>query len=495
MVQLLKHSQHGKLPFTGNDNTVSTTTSYRCTHQRMCVFLLISFLLGSFVTMRFMNITSSTGISGSQIVKSAIYFSGETSTLKQPPGPPQNTIYDRHGNIRSQDDDQGSTGQSSSYTPSFAERYVYEHGIELGLNHRDFFPSGCYLWGNYKSTTRNSVHLQPNKEEEEILKIVPHDIQEQVLRYKESLKQYNTYISEQFILQLPYIVENNYNNHEDGVRNLKEKEIRYTDIRHALRYHNHSEVCDSLHVPLHTIFGGGSSSSSNTLLSKLDNTNTATGLSQYMEPLLPPLRSLDLCLDKNQYLLDLAFHVHDFQQICYSFTPYSRTIFIDMGASLLFHDNDNPAIYMAQLYKKFGIVFDHVYAYEYTTFTPEQTQSLFKELIPDLWKTSYHWINVGVDEKLNATMNPFTMIKQHFLPEDFIVVKLDVDTASVEMPLLNALLNDAHLHTLVDQFYFEYHIVIKEISMWGLEAAGTIFDAMKAITQLREKGVPARFWV
>ena len=84
------------------------------------------------------------------------------------------------------------------------------------------------------------------------------------------------------------------------------------------------------------------------------------------------------------------------------------------------------------------------------------------------------------------------MIKEHFLPEDFVVVKLDIDTASVELPLTDQLLNDPQLHTLVDQFYFEYHVQQKELG-WPYDAS--IYDAMHLLTLLREKGIAAHYWV
>jgi hypothetical protein len=167
-----------------------------------------------------------------------------------------------------------------------------------------------------------------------------------------------------------------------------------------------------------------------------------------------------------------------------------------MGGSLLFHGGtDNPAIAVTSLYHQFGIQFDHVYAYEMTPFTPNQTEKLFTNLIPEHWQMSYHWINAGVDSTVNANLNPFTMIKNHFVPEDLVVVKLDIDTPWVELPLARQLLNDPILHTLVDQFYFEYHVKLKELDNWGDNTEGSIYDAIHLMTQLREKGMASHFWV
>jgi len=106
---------------------------------------------------------------------------------------------------------------------------------------------------------------------------------------------------------------------------------------------------------------------------------------------------------------------------------------------------------------------------------PQAPQEVF-ELIPDKWRASYHWINIGVSAtKDSCANNPLNMILQHFTPNDFIVIKLDIDAHWIEVPLAKQLLfdidddddsnadgkdhgkdNDAHkLTKLVDTFYFK----------------------------------------
>ena len=398
----------------------------------------------------------------------------------------------------------------TDYIPATFEEYVYRNSEYLGLTNRSFSPSGCYLWGIYNTgihiddnsdaaTTKNQVPNGPSVQEQKYLRLVPNDIRQDYLDHVTFMDDYQTSVYN-FQLSLPYDIRTTTTTSSSST-----KRRRYSDVREALRHYNHSVVCDPLHIP----WGGMMAKSimdlptTKSTLSHMTysttggTTNDNSPLDrQWIEPLLPQLRHAGLCVDRDKYLLNMSYMVHDFRFICHSMTPHSRTIFVDMGGSLLFHSNTNPAITMAKLYEQFGIRFDHVYAYEMTPFGPSQLQSIFQSKLPPAWETSYHWINVGVDSTVGSKLNPFTMIKEHFQPEDFIVVKLDIDTPSVELPLVQQLLRDLELHTLIDQFYFEYHVKLKELRHnWGDDYDGTIYDALHLMTQLREKGIAAHFWV
>ena len=163
-----------------------------------------------------------------------------------------------------------------------------------------------------------------------------------------------------------------------------------------------------------------------------------------------------------------------------------------MGASLSFHGvDDQPAVYLTKIYEKFGMPFDHIYAYE---ITPQEPAKVY-ELIPDSLKAAYHWINVGVDPTEGASMNPFTMLLSKFNVEDLIIVKLDVDTPAVEIPLAYQLLNNPRLGNLVDQFYFEHHVHLKELApSWQKSMNGSVKDSLYLFSELRQMGIAAHYW-
>jgi hypothetical protein len=73
---------------------------------------------------------------------------------------------------------------------------------------------------------------------------------------------------------------------------------------------------------------------------------------------------------------------------------------------------------------------------------------------------------------------------------------LDIDTPRLEMPLALQLLEDERLGKLVDQFYFEHHVHLSEIATsWAGTMSGSVQDSLGLFHRLREKGIPAHFWV
>lgn len=183
--------------------------------------------------------------------------------------------------------------------------------------------------------------------------------------------------------------------------------------------------------------------------------------------------------------------IHDMKTMCCKLKRTSRIILIDMGASLSFHGNtDSPAIYLMELYRKFGMPFDHIYAFEMKQNDPK---AVF-DRVPNHWMAAYHWINVGVDSDPTSKFNPYNIL-DNFNNDDLIVVKLDIDTAAIEVPLAKQLLHDDRLK-IIDQFYFEHHVFMKEISgNWGGSMIGTMQDSLELFSNIRKKGVAMHFWV
>jgi hypothetical protein len=94
-----------------------------------------------------------------------------------------------------------------------------------------------------------------------------------------------------------------------------------------------------------------------------------------------------------------------------------------MGASLNFHGNKTPAIYLTDTYAKFGLPFDHVYAFEITRIEPEKVYQKIDKLM-----AAYHWINLGIEANPKSKMNPWKMVRENFREDDLVVVKLDIDS-------------------------------------------------------------------
>ncbi|KAL7502180.1 hypothetical protein ACHAWX_000482 [Stephanocyclus meneghinianus] len=211
-----------------------------------------------------------------------------------------------------------------------------------------------------------------------------------------------------------------------------------------------------------------------------------------MEPLLPVFRSQKICDDARKHLMSMEYLIHDFYSMCKNLKRHSRTIFVDMGASLEFHGGmTSPAVYINQIFRRFGFHFDHIYAYEIT----QVPSARVYELLPNELMGSFHWINVGIDPEPGAKLNRFTIILDEFDSDDFIVIKLDRDTSATENRLALQLRNDDRLLELVDLFYFEDHRLQEELlPWWGRSANGSIGESLELMAGLRAKGVVSHYW-
>jgi hypothetical protein len=160
---------------------------------------------------------------------------------------------------------------------------------------------------------------------------------------------------------------------------------------------------------------------------------------------------------------------------------------------LLYHGGGvKPTLYLLDVYKRFGFRFDHVYAYEMAPTTPDRVF----QLVPEELFPNYHWINVGVESDPKGKMNPLRMLLQQYTEEDFVVIKLDIDTSWIELPLVHQLLEDDQYNKLVDQFYFEHHVFQKELQGdWKKTMEGTLKKSLEIFGGLRKKGIAAHYWV
>jgi hypothetical protein len=215
--------------------------------------------------------------------------------------------------------------------------------------------------------------------------------------------------------------------------------------------------------------------------------------SGYIEPLFPPMRHPDFC--DRRSVMSLAYLVHDFGAMCRRLKKTSRIVLFDLGASLEFHGGnpmDSPALYLLSLYRKFGLPFDHIYAFE---ISEKNSQHVFDQ-IPDEILAAYHWINVGVSADISSKNNPWNLLLKNYNEDDLIIIKLDIDTGSIEVPLAHQLLNDTRFHGLVDQFYFEHHVKLWDIAYaWSDTMVGSVQESMELFQGLRKKGIPSHFWV
>lgn len=326
-----------------------------------------------------------------------------------------------------------------TYIPAQIEQYILDNMVNLGYSKTDVNPSGCDIWTNPNATTNEIYGL--------------------LTSYGRELDRYSETIQ-------------NFQPVPDLIQTMKKD--------FSLQGANNS-LCRKLR--LH----------SNGLKGLFPSRQLSYSKSGYIDPLLPPMRDRNICMQQKKDLMTINYLVHDFEHMCYKLKPTSQIILIDMGASLDFHGAYQPIIALMSLYEKFGFMFDHIYAFE---ITPKDPNHVYQQ-IPEKYLKSYHWFNVGVDSTEGHKMNPLHSILKQFDEDDLIVVKLDIDTSSVEVPLARQLLEDPEgiYSRLVDQFYFEHHVHLNELARpWGRTMSGSIKDSLELFHGLRRKGIPAHFW-
>jgi hypothetical protein len=337
------------------------------------------------------------------------------------------------------------------YEPSKMEAYAMRHAEKLQYNLINQTKPTCSIWTNPKTSQSIYGHLQ---------------------LYRKQLKEYEQRV-EKFsgaVKDLREHMKDDTNNNNNGGGDDDPKSI-----------------CDSLHLHpqgLEGIFDPK-------YLSKIPHGHG------YAEPLMVPFRHPEFCYDPQGNKINMGYLIHDFASLCrHRLHKHSRTVFVDMGAALDFHsaykyNKIPPAIYITHMYQKFGFHFDHIYAYEINQKDPK---AVFRAIPEDL-KAAYHWYNVGVDASIESIHNPLKMIKENFREQDFVVVKLDIDTSWVELPMVQLLLQDETLLKLVDAFYFEHHVNMYDMkNFWKEATEGTVQESLNIFTALREKGVASHYW-
>lgn len=175
--------------------------------------------------------------------------------------------------------------------------------------------------------------------------------------------------------------------------------------------------------------------------------------------------------------------------------PGARKIMFDAGGSN-FRD---AMMFFTSHYEKRGIVFDFIFVWEAEkTGTDQYWRGVPKE-VRQRWEprlTFYDGILVTAEH--GAEHNPLSRIKNMCQPDDFCVFKLDIDTPSVELPLVEQLL--ATPDTTLDEFFFEHHThglmqYARGKLIWGDNVNGTLLDSFDIFTKLRRMGVRAHPWI
>lgn len=277
-----------------------------------------------------------------------------------------------------------------------------------------------------------------------------------------------------------------------------------------------------------SIYSGGNLTAQDSLLfskmvyryeCKTAPTTTQPKVSHYIEPLIGLLRDpLTIChhqdvpsrlaltgveaeLSKRFFLLGpSAPYTHFRFERTPTIPPWlypskGRKILFDLGASL-FNGHEHPnqttpsvgARWFYEYFNSLSLSFDLIIAFEYKEYSPRT----YWNQIPEDLMGKLVFINVGVEEK--GKFNPWNVLQSNARREDYVIVKLDIDTYSLESMLMQQVVGNDSVWGLIDEMFHEMHVGVKEmLNSWGGQP-GTMKDTYDLFTKARHLGVRMHSW-
>lgn len=184
-----------------------------------------------------------------------------------------------------------------------------------------------------------------------------------------------------------------------------------------------------------------------------------------------------------------------------------RNLFFDLGSgtysgrvSLETGVGKGPSIPLFYaLYARGCILFDRIWAWEYAQHRPD---AWWRD-VPLEMREKLTFFNMGVraePPEAGAEQESVTgLLELSAKPEDFVVVKVDIDNTAIELSIVRAILASEALLARVDEIYFEYHFTFDNLDFgWGgarTTQGHGVDDALQLMHALRAKGVRAHFWI
>jgi len=214
---------------------------------------------------------------------------------------------------------------------------------------------------------------------------------------------------------------------------------------------------------------------------------------QLIEPLAGILRDPRFPCESRRYLMSIDWLLPADRSLV---KPNGRRILFDAGGSRFMEGTG----FLTSAYAARGVVFDEIHVWDATWRSTECYWGDVTQEVRGQWEPRLVWHNgVKVTAEPGAEHNVVELIWQKCQPEDFCVFKLDIDTADVELALVQSLLdNPGATSRSLDEIFWEHHVHgVMEHYGWGgyVKGAGTFADSYRIFTQLRKMGVRAHSWV
>lgn len=165
--------------------------------------------------------------------------------------------------------------------------------------------------------------------------------------------------------------------------------------------------------------------------------------------------------------------------------------FFDVGTSTF---NSSLSWFLCA-YSNRGVSFDAIYGWEATLLEPKS----FWDSVPPSIIPYYHYFNAPISDKLS----PIHILQQVARKEDYVSLKLDIDTPSLEIPLILEIISNPSYSSLIDELFFELHFRCEYLMYCGwtenipTRLEGLVLDRYNTLVlfqQLRQLGIRAHFW-
>lgn len=173
--------------------------------------------------------------------------------------------------------------------------------------------------------------------------------------------------------------------------------------------------------------------------------------------------------------------------------PSSKKILFDAGGTRFM----DAMQFFTSKYESRGISLDKIYVWEAV---PQGTEAYWEGVpaaVRSKWEPRLTFYDgVPCSAEPDHEDNPVRRILAECRPEDFCAFKLDIDTPSVELPIVMQLLASPKIGKVLDEFFFEHHVHgLMQQYGWGSEVNGTVADSYSIFSQLRRMGVRAHSWI
>lgn len=171
-----------------------------------------------------------------------------------------------------------------------------------------------------------------------------------------------------------------------------------------------------------------------------------------------------------------------------------RTFYFDLGASTFADGGGSSQAFFTSAYRTRGITFDRILMWEAST---HAVKEIYDGVPPELYG-SYQYFNIPASADPKDPTNPLNILKSITNPEDFVLLKLDIDNPPVEDQFIDQIVKDPEIYSRIDELVFEHHCKFPAMERaWGgqPDAKADLAQSYQLFLELRQKGVRSHGWV